>query len=313
MHCSLYVTDRCNLACGYCHEYDNRKPMPTFEQLRQRVDKVLDLGVSKIAFVGGEPLLHPELGPLIRHARQRGANTSISTNGHLLTAAKIDELAGAGLNGLQLSVDRLTPSAVSRKALSLVEDRIDLLNKAPFKFHLTTVMCADTVGDARAILEWAVARNIHVELRVMHADPGQCFRTTSAEQEDLFALIEEQRRLKAVGRSIHATSTILDFQAAILGRGRFDWTCLAGYKIFFVSGDGKFWLCSHRPTDLDILQVSTADLHGYAGRKGCEPHCGIYCAVNNSVFITSPTRFVAAELGPRFRQAVNMVLGRRQP
>jgi MoaA/NifB/PqqE/SkfB family radical SAM enzyme len=28
MQCSLYVTDRCNLDCSYCTEYDNSVPHP---------------------------------------------------------------------------------------------------------------------------------------------------------------------------------------------------------------------------------------------------------------------------------------------
>ena len=56
----LIPTRRCNLACGYCNEYDDHsKPVPTAEMLR-RVDLLAALGTTIITISGGEPLLHPE-------------------------------------------------------------------------------------------------------------------------------------------------------------------------------------------------------------------------------------------------------------
>ena len=34
MQCSLYLTDKCNLDCSYCTEYDNSKPHPKLEDLK---------------------------------------------------------------------------------------------------------------------------------------------------------------------------------------------------------------------------------------------------------------------------------------
>ena len=34
LQCSLYVTDRCNLDCSYCTEYDNSVPHPPVEDLK---------------------------------------------------------------------------------------------------------------------------------------------------------------------------------------------------------------------------------------------------------------------------------------
>ena len=62
---------RCNLACGYCNEYDDvSKPVPTEEMFR-RIDKLADLGNTAIIISGGEPLMHPELEKLIARIRQQ--------------------------------------------------------------------------------------------------------------------------------------------------------------------------------------------------------------------------------------------------
>src|ERR1700758_5457885 len=55
LQCSLYVTDQCNLDCAYCTEYDNSRPHPNIDDLKKWVRKIRELGMMRIALVGGEP------------------------------------------------------------------------------------------------------------------------------------------------------------------------------------------------------------------------------------------------------------------
>src|SRR2546427_8898290 len=58
---------RCNLACGYCNEYDQTsKPVPLDVRMR-RVGKLAELGTSIVTITSGEPMMHPELAQIIRH------------------------------------------------------------------------------------------------------------------------------------------------------------------------------------------------------------------------------------------------------
>ncbi|HRR26753.1 MAG TPA: radical SAM protein [Acidobacteriota bacterium] len=50
----LVVTRRCNLACGYCNEFDKHsEPVPA-ELLRARIDRLADLGTFIVHLSGGE-------------------------------------------------------------------------------------------------------------------------------------------------------------------------------------------------------------------------------------------------------------------
>ena len=74
LQCSLYLTDRCNLDCSYCTEYDNSKPHPKLEDLKLWIRKIRDLGTMRIALVGGEPLAASGRGrdrPLLPRTRLR--------------------------------------------------------------------------------------------------------------------------------------------------------------------------------------------------------------------------------------------------
>src|SRR5215213_659387 len=63
---------RCNLACGYCNEYDHTSKPIDLEIIKSRLNKLGDLGTSIVTLSGGEPMMHPELDQIIHHIRVRG-------------------------------------------------------------------------------------------------------------------------------------------------------------------------------------------------------------------------------------------------
>ena len=72
LQCSLYVTDQCNLDCAYCTEHDNSRPHPSLENLTRWLTKIRDLGTVRVALVGGEPLMHPDIVEIARRTRRLG-------------------------------------------------------------------------------------------------------------------------------------------------------------------------------------------------------------------------------------------------
>ncbi|MDZ5645682.1 MULTISPECIES: radical SAM protein [unclassified Nitrospirillum] len=49
----VVVTRRCNLACGYCNEYDDFSPPVPLKDLLARVDHLAMLKTASITFTGG--------------------------------------------------------------------------------------------------------------------------------------------------------------------------------------------------------------------------------------------------------------------
>src|SRR5437773_280848 len=68
----LVVTRRCNLACGYCDEFDASSPPVETALLERRIDHAAGLGTLVLTLTGGEPLLHPQLDTLIARAVSGG-------------------------------------------------------------------------------------------------------------------------------------------------------------------------------------------------------------------------------------------------
>jgi MoaA/NifB/PqqE/SkfB family radical SAM enzyme len=303
LQCSLYVTDQCNLDCAYCTEYDNSRPHPSLDDLRAWLTKIRDLGTVRVALVGGEPLMHPDIVAVVRHARDIGLATSLTTNGFLLTKALVHDLDAAGLEVMQISVDRMTPSEVTRKSFKTVLPKLDLLAGSRINLHITGVLCADTMGESRAVLGTGLSRGIPTEVRMVHADPEQRFRVDPGARQDLEGFLEWMRAAKAAGVKIHTSDGILDYQLSLVRGERVDWTCTAGFKIFFVSAQGHFWICSMRHTDQHILDVTPEDLRANNEAKSCQDGCGVYCCVSTSLLYQHPLRLVGREVRARLKRA----------
>ena len=309
LQCSLYVTDRCNLDCGYCTEYDNTRPHPKLEDLKKWIRKIRDLGTMRIALVGGEPLVHPDIVEIVRYCRELGFATSLTTNGFLLTRERLRDLEEAGLQVMQISVDRMTPSAITKKSFKTVLPKLEYFKDSKISLHITGVICADTLAESEAVLETGLSRGIPTEVRLVHADPMQKFRVARGNKEELEGFVDSMIERKKRGERIHTSEAILNYQRSLLRNEKVEWTCMAGYKLFFVSAQGKFWECSMVHTNKDIMDITLDDLYANYRKKSCQEGCGVYCAVSTSLLVDKPVRVLGKEIMARAKRVPGMVRG----
>ncbi|MBM7279555.1 GTP 3',8-cyclase MoaA [Gordonia rubripertincta] len=123
------VTDRCNLRCTYCMPAEGLDWMPNDavlsagELIRVLTVAVRDLGIERIRFTGGEPLLRRDLEQVIGavSALPQRPEIAMTTNGLGLTR-RIDGLVAAGLSRINISLD-----TVDRERFAQItrRDRLD--------------------------------------------------------------------------------------------------------------------------------------------------------------------------------------------
>jgi len=137
----IIPTRRCNLACGYCNEYDDfSPPIPTDEMIR-RIDGREYLKISIVTIRGGEPVMHLEIEKTTARIRSHVMIAGIITNGYLLTPKKIVALNEAGLEHLQISIDNIQPDNVSVKSLKVLDKKLEYLaNFAEFAVNINSVI-----------------------------------------------------------------------------------------------------------------------------------------------------------------------------
>lgn len=109
----ISLTDKCNLRCIYCMpdiDYKCSKSnftMPS-EAIIRIVKAAASIGISKIRYTGGEPLIYKDLPKLIYETSNipNIKDVSITTNGMLLES-RLKELIKAGLKRINISLDTL--------------------------------------------------------------------------------------------------------------------------------------------------------------------------------------------------------------
>lgn len=104
-------TNSCNLRCRTCIRNTWGEPEGYLDsQILYRLLKGLEGARPRFFFGGfGEPLMHPEIVPMIRACKDAGAAVELITNGTLLSTKCSVELMEAGLDGLWVSLDGATP------------------------------------------------------------------------------------------------------------------------------------------------------------------------------------------------------------
>lgn len=109
------LTQRCNLNCKYCHhegESRTSEEMAT-EEVLKIVRIASSLGIRRVKYTGGEPLLRDDLIDIIRGSFAIGLDdVALTTNGTLLKG-KVPELFQAGLRRINVSIPCLDPSLYS--------------------------------------------------------------------------------------------------------------------------------------------------------------------------------------------------------
>jgi cyclic pyranopterin phosphate synthase len=110
----LSLTDRCNMACVYCmppsgeNDHALRPEILEFEEIVRLVGVMAQMGVRRVRFTGGEPLVRKDVVRLVELVSERtqAHELVMTTNGDRLPELAAP-LARAGLHGVNISIDSL--------------------------------------------------------------------------------------------------------------------------------------------------------------------------------------------------------------
>lgn len=156
------LTDRCNLRCIYCMPEKGIEKICHDEILRfEDIEKIIKafalLGIKKVRFTGGEPLILKGIDKLINSTSLIPGieDISVTTNGIYL-ADMAEDLKRAGLKRVNISIDTLEAQKFKKITrlgdISKVFDSIDKclsINMAPVKLNIVLMrgINDDEIGD----------------------------------------------------------------------------------------------------------------------------------------------------------------------
>lgn len=156
------LTDRCNLRCIYCMPEDGidkkcHEEILRFEEVEKVITACATLGVKKVRFTGGEPLVMKGLDKLIKHTASMPDinDISLTTNGMLLADMAVD-LKKSGLKRVNISLDtlqsekfkKITRNGDINKVFNAIEKCLSL-DMVPVKLNVVLMKDVndDEIGD----------------------------------------------------------------------------------------------------------------------------------------------------------------------
>jgi molybdenum cofactor biosynthesis enzyme MoaA len=276
----LIVTRRCNLSCGYCTEYDTHSPSIPYPTLKERIDALHRLGVVQIAMLGGEPLMHEDIDKVISHAGSY-SQTSMTTNGFLISKDMVAKLNDAGLDHMQVSIDTLKPSKdlYIQKSMKTITKKLELLIKeAHFTVHSNIVLCDASLPDFKEMVRGLRDFNIPVTVNLLHDERG--------------AVEIEGDKYLEMWKYHHENSRVIShiehgYGEALLKGERPEWMCRAGGRHIYVDEFGMAQFCASQRGRLNkpITEYTMEDVKRHSNEpKGCESGCAVFCVYRASQF-----------------------------
>jgi cyclic pyranopterin phosphate synthase len=293
---TIAITAACNLECLGCRY--GRDFMLGARLELETVAAVLDdgaaAGVGRVRFYGGEPLLHPQLPEMIRHAKGLGLDVYVTTNGVLLEK-RIDQLVEAGLDwmsigfyGVGSKYDEYTQREGHYARLERSLEAVRARHGQRVTIQLNWTVLRPTCNLEALAEAWDFARRFdllfHLDL-YMHTNPFFSdgpddelgFREQDRPAVQLVA--DELCRLKAEdsGRFPHSMAFL---------RSVPDWLILGkdmrvpcdAYQLLWVGADGSLQLCDvsfplGNVREQRLSQILFGEEHRRASRDAFELNC----------------------------------------
>jgi MoaA/NifB/PqqE/SkfB family radical SAM enzyme len=250
------VTYRCQCNCVHCSAGRHKKvntPELNTEEAKRVIEESQKLGISIIAFTGGEPLLREDIYELISYVNQKKAVPILFTNGLLLTLENVDKLFEAGLYSLFVSIDSPLPDEHDklRGVKGLFETAIKGIKRAKEKgmfvgFSSYATQSSTKEGMYKKIHELAQRLRLHNVMLFDAVPTGKILkdtseRLTSQQREEIYEFSSNINKSKIIP-PLSSQSWQTSIESYLAGVG-----CLAAYIQYYISAYGEVTPCDFTP------------------------------------------------------------------
>ena len=171
----LSVTDRCDLRCAYCipegfKGFEEPDHWLTFDEIERLLGLFAGLGLKRVRFTGGEPLLRRNVADLCKRVSAIPGieDLSLSTNATQL-AGMAQDLKAAGVTRLNVSLDSLRAESVAkingRDVLAPVLSGLEAATAAGFSpIKLNMVVMHENADEVDAMVAFCLERGYVLRL-----------------------------------------------------------------------------------------------------------------------------------------------------
>ncbi|MEU8794628.1 radical SAM protein [Streptomyces sp. NPDC048643] len=176
-------TPRCNIACWFCHNEGDVPPPLTkvdrSQQPRERaltpdgylklLDYLMNAGLKRVYFTGGEPLTSPMARPILEGLPERGPDASYTliTNGTRVRTHR-SWLSRVSLDKVKVSLHYFSDASLraiagTRIGIDTVLDGVEAAREMFPRVELNTLLQKENAHEVEQILDFALERRLPVQ------------------------------------------------------------------------------------------------------------------------------------------------------
>jgi MoaA/NifB/PqqE/SkfB family radical SAM enzyme len=288
----LFTEWKCNLDCHYCWAFDNSVKGMSEEVAKRSIDWLHSTTCRVLAFMGGEPLLRPQLvHKACDYAAKKGFWIYMPTNARLLRPEVIDRLADSGVAIFNFAVDAVDERPGLPKALTPVRKYFDYLVRKQYKYGYLVFfninICRNNLEDVKQLTEIAREHGIATDYHINESPMIEQNHFQHYEANDTFIhpqdfpkvdalvdwLIEKNR---AGYKMVNSVQRLVDMKEFLRGKVR-PWNCRAGQNSIIIRVDGTLAPCfpmysaTHDWGVIEDHKFAVSQLDEM--KKSCQTHC----------------------------------------
>ncbi len=256
----ISLTSICNLKCAYCSQYDGDKKLIPVQFYKNLIDVLAELGIEKIRFTGGEPLLNPNIVELVKYAKSKPSvkDIAITTNG-VLFDKYLDELIDSGLTRINLSLDttskEIYEDLTGQDKLDVVLENIKKARSKGLKVKVNTVLIKGVTDvEITELLEFGYENNIQIRfIELMPiGDNLDFYNKHYLNSKDIINALE----CKVVDSDNADVATYYNY------KNKYEFGVISAVSNHFcdscnrirITSQGKLRLCLHSDNEIDLLE-----------------------------------------------------------
>lgn len=246
------VTDRCNARCRYCGiPARAKRDLPTRDVLRL-IDEFIELGGSRIALWGGEPLVREDIVEIIDYCKSRKLLTSLDTNGYLvpklIDRISVLDVLVISLDGEKEVHDANREEGSFDKVIKAFEAACDRMN-----VWTITVLTKNNLGSIDFILEQARKYGFSTTWQLLHhqtlgsEESGDMYPSSEEYRRAIELLMKRKKEGAPIVNSMRYFKYIHDWPDYRKSYMKNRWkglSCYAAGLYFNIDTDGKVYPCS---------------------------------------------------------------------
>ncbi|WP_346770387.1 radical SAM protein [Streptomyces sp. N502] len=293
---------RCNIACWFCHNEGDVPPPLTRQDRTQQprtrslcaehylaiIAALMDTGLKRVYFTGGEPLTSPLARPVLEGLPDCGPEGSYTliTNGTRIRSNR-SWLATTLLDKVKVSLhyfsdESLRAIAGTRVGIAAVLDGIEMARETFDRVELNCLLLRDNAHEIRRILDYALERRLPVQfIELVGTDFNEAQASSAVSADDTVTYLrsltdDEHTEVAGVGqgrRVFRIDGVEIDVIHRNLGRHHVGQCgacpvrskCVEGFWALRVDHDGGLQPCLLRPdlrVDLKPLLGAPTQLAG---------------------------------------------------